>query len=312
VGRGAPPSIGHRGPWLETSSRSRSDAPTVADRCVMMRATGSISLVTMFIGRRDRAGWRPEGWNPCVERRPGTQWVPEVSKRAVPYGLRWLLDAPLSRDFGRQERSPHDGGTAMVRKGSPVRVRQRASEAGLLRGFSVFGAAPMTISRHEEGSSVAAGVAPACVWGHRGRATRHIPLARSTASRSAGYSAGNARFGRGARAASRWGRPRSGRFSRPARLAESRGVPGGSGCRALPVVPARCSGLPVDERLAVPAAVRAAIAVEGVGLGAAVERRRRRRWRCRSSSGRRRRCPRRRRRRRRRRGRCPRGRLRRP
>jgi hypothetical protein len=34
----------------------------------------------------------------------------------------------------------------MVRKGSPVRVRQRASETALQRGFVVSGAAPVTTS----------------------------------------------------------------------------------------------------------------------------------------------------------------------
>ena len=37
---------------------------------------------------------------------------------------------------------------AMVRKGSPVRVRQRALKTALQRGFRLFGAAPLTPSEH--------------------------------------------------------------------------------------------------------------------------------------------------------------------
>jgi hypothetical protein len=52
----------------------------------------------------------------------------------------------LSRHFGAQTRIATMSRTAMVRKGSPVRVRQRASETAPQRGFLVFGSARMTTS----------------------------------------------------------------------------------------------------------------------------------------------------------------------
>ena len=69
-------------------------------------------------------------------REPGTQWVPEVSKRAGRYGLTRQLDTPLSRDIARLERSPRDGRTAIVGKGSPV--RGPAEGLADLQGFSHF------------------------------------------------------------------------------------------------------------------------------------------------------------------------------
>ena len=53
----------------------------------------------------------------------------------------------LCSGFGLFERLPRHSRTAMVRKGSPVRVRQRASETVLQRGFLILGAARMTPSR---------------------------------------------------------------------------------------------------------------------------------------------------------------------
>jgi hypothetical protein len=49
-------------------------------------------------------------------------------------------------DFGSRRRVRRHGRTSMVRKGSPVRVRQRASETALQRGFLVSGPGQTTTS----------------------------------------------------------------------------------------------------------------------------------------------------------------------
>ena len=67
--------------------------------------------------------------------RPGTRWVPQVLKPAGRYGMPQQLEAGVCSDFARLERLLPYRRTAMVRKGSPVRVRQRAS--ALRRGLRV-------------------------------------------------------------------------------------------------------------------------------------------------------------------------------
>jgi hypothetical protein len=54
--------------------------------------------------------------------------------------------AARCRHFGSAQDVHERRRTAMVRKGSPVRVRQRASEAALQSGFRLFGATPLTPS----------------------------------------------------------------------------------------------------------------------------------------------------------------------
>jgi hypothetical protein len=81
-----------------------------------------------------------------VVRRPGTQWVTQVP--IVAGRCRLLLPGcwRLLQVFLLQALASAPGGTAMVRKGSPVRVRQRASETALQRGFFVSGAGRVTTS----------------------------------------------------------------------------------------------------------------------------------------------------------------------
>jgi len=90
-------------------------------------------------------------------RRQGTQPVPEDAEACASVqqsaGSRFVR---LCRHFGSAQRIPGHGRTAMVRKGSPVRVRQRASETALRRGFLVFGAVRTTLP-DGKGSNVAAG-----------------------------------------------------------------------------------------------------------------------------------------------------------
>jgi hypothetical protein len=79
--------------------------------------------------------------------RQGTQAVPEGAETC----RRMREDAEtgflrVSRDFGSLRRVPTHSRTTMVRKGSPIRVRQRASETPLQRGFLVSRAARMTTS----------------------------------------------------------------------------------------------------------------------------------------------------------------------
>jgi len=52
----------------------------------------------------------------------------------------------ISRHFGSLRRVPTHSRSTMVRKGSPVRVRQRALKTALQRGLLVSGAARMTTS----------------------------------------------------------------------------------------------------------------------------------------------------------------------
>jgi hypothetical protein len=57
---------------------------------------------------------------------PGTQWVPEVSKRAIAAACHGHSMRRVCGGSIRLEAVPANGRTAMVRKESPVRVRQRA------------------------------------------------------------------------------------------------------------------------------------------------------------------------------------------
>jgi hypothetical protein len=103
----------------------------------------------------------------------------------------------------------------MVRKGSPVRVRQRASETALQRGFLVFGAAPLTPSElFRAGRGQAwplAGAAPPLA-GPRGasrsrpryrRGTRRARVAGATARRNVGEAFDADQRGPGRRAGER-------------------------------------------------------------------------------------------------------------
>ena len=72
--------------------------------------------------------------------------------------------------FSRLEAASSDARTAMVRKGSPVRVRQRASETVLRRGSLVLGVDRVTTSLMDRGSPVQASVATSS--GERGFAAR--------------------------------------------------------------------------------------------------------------------------------------------
>jgi hypothetical protein len=78
----------------------------------------------------------------------------------------------------------------MVRKGSPVRVRQRASETALERGVLFIGVALVTTSRRKEG---VAGSSPAEALPHRAAVARRLrehAQYGSSAPRSAGYPVG--------------------------------------------------------------------------------------------------------------------------
>jgi hypothetical protein len=106
---------------------------------------------------RSAGGVRERAHEPRIarsrERRPGARRPrrDDQGTHAVPEDAgtcRWMRpDAgtrfpSVRRDFGSLSR----GRTSMVRKGSPVRVRQRASETALQRGFLLSGSAPLTPS----------------------------------------------------------------------------------------------------------------------------------------------------------------------
>src|SRR5688572_1360485 len=76
------------------------------------------------------------------------------------------LDASTVRGLWRLESSPREDQTAMVRKGFPVRVRQRASQTLLRRDSLVIGVDRATTSLMHRGSPVRAS---AVTWsGERG------------------------------------------------------------------------------------------------------------------------------------------------
>ena len=87
------------------------------------------------------------------------------------------------------------GGTAMVRKGSPVRVRQRASQTALRRGSLVLGVDQVTTSLMDRGSPVQASVATSS--GERGFAARAAVVLDAIIRHGgpAGYSVGTVRSG---------------------------------------------------------------------------------------------------------------------
>jgi hypothetical protein len=94
---------------------------------------------------------RASGRTPSVAGYPvGTGGV-ETYRSLRPASRR---DSQPRSDFSSLKRICRASGTAMVRKGSPVRVRQRASQTMLRRGSLVLGVDRVTTSLMDRGSSV--------------------------------------------------------------------------------------------------------------------------------------------------------------
>ena len=105
-------------------------------------AAGTYLRSSMTATRASPSGSRHDAWSTRRRGgRPGTQWVTEGAESCPPLrastGSSFRL---LCRYFDPKHRSPRPTRTAMVRKGSTVRVRQRALQIALQCGFLFLGA----------------------------------------------------------------------------------------------------------------------------------------------------------------------------
>jgi hypothetical protein len=113
-----------------------------AGRCAYWRPTRSVASSCVSPSSA-WTGTRTQGQS----RKPGNEWATEGAEPCCP--LRWSAEPWFGRicaHIGACRGLPRTRQTAMVRKGSPVRVRQRALRTLLQYGLLVSGAAPLTPS----------------------------------------------------------------------------------------------------------------------------------------------------------------------